>query len=498
MAKDVMSRTASASGALLGARFLHKLIDLVLILILARILAPEDFAIVAMALIFIQFTESILDIPVTQALIRAPEVPDSMLDTAFTISLLRGVLLMVVVLGFAPLAVYVFEEPRLGSLMLFLALSPAIRGLVNPKLVMYARRLNYFPEAIIDVVAKVLTTFVAIPIALWTGSYWSLAIMAVMSAFAIMIGSYIFAPYRPRLSLKEWPVFSDMISWTTVSQVFVAANWQVDIFVLGRSVADDIIGKYSMSQTLSGAPFQVFVVPVMRPFVAAFAELREPKAISGGYLTASSSVFTAVAPILVLMVILSEPIIMLLFDEAWAGATLFLAVLAVSGVIQLPSQPVASVALALDRARFNALQAFIGLAVKVPLLFLGLKYFGLSGFLAGQIAGVTAWTIAGAFIVRHLVGLSIRDQIRSLLRPLAGIAALCAAAWALGPVLIDTSSLMLMMTAGIIGAAGMAAYWTVVMLLWRRAGQPDGIEKLLAGGASKAGAWFGRRVLQKG
>ena len=485
MAEDVMSRTASASAALLGAKFFHKLIDLGLILILARILVPEDFAIVAMAMIFIQFTESILDIPVTQALIRAPEVPDSMLDTAFTLSLLRGLLLMLLVLGFAPIAIHVFEEPRLGPLMLFLALSPAIRGLVNPKLVMYARKLNYFPEAIIDVVAKVLTTFVAIPIALWTGSYWSLAVMAVMSAFAVMAGSYIFAPYRPRFSLKDWSTFSDMISWTTLSQIFVAANWQVDIFVLGRSVADAVVGKYSMSQTLAGAPFQVFVVPVMRPFVATFAELREITAIRGGYLTASSSVFTAVAPLLALVIILAGPIVTLLFNDAWADASLFLAVLALSGIIQLPAQPVPSVALALDRTRYNALQAFIGFSVKVPLLFFGLKYYGIPGFLAGQVIGVTAWTIAGCFVIRHLIDLPVWHQLRSLWRALAGIAMLSLVTLLLRPIIVESNALLLVLTAGLVGAAGMIAYWVTVMMLWNKSGCPEGVEQLVAGGLNK-------------
>ncbi|MEM7460638.1 MAG: oligosaccharide flippase family protein, partial [Pseudomonadota bacterium] len=143
MAQDVTKRTAFASAALLGARLFVKFVDLALILILAWILVPEDFALVAIAMIFIQFTESVTEIPVIQALIRTPTVTDSMLDTAFTISAIRALLVTGLVIGMAPVAMHIYDEPRLGLLMVFLAISPALRGLVNPKLVMYARRLNY-------------------------------------------------------------------------------------------------------------------------------------------------------------------------------------------------------------------------------------------------------------------------------------------------------------------------------------------------------------------
>ena len=477
--EDVAKRTASASAALLGARVFVKIVDLALLLVLAWILVPEDFALVAIAMVFIQFTESVTDIPVFQALIRAPEVNDSMLDTAFTIAVLRALIITGLIIGMAPVAIELYDEPRLGLLMVVLALSPALRGLANPKLVIYARQLNYFPEATIDTLAKIVTACIAVPLALWTRSYWSLAIMTVLTPVTVIIGSYIYAPYRPRFSLKQWPIFANMISWTTVSQIFVAANWQADIFVFGMFGKKDAVGQYSMSQTLAGSPFQVFVVPIIRPFIAAFAELRTPAAIRPAYLTASSAVVTAVAPILALVASMSEPIVALAFNESWAGASLFLAVLAISAIISLPSQPVPSLVLALDKARFNAIQAAFGLGIKVPLLFIGWHMAGVNGFLAGQVLGVCAWSLAGAFIVRHLIGLKLRAQAFALMRPLAGVAALVAIVYLLRPFITYDTPLTIIGTSAVSAAAGMMAYCSVVYALWKWSGEPDGIEGMI-------------------
>jgi len=482
MAEDVTKRTASASAALLGARVFVKVVDLALILILAAILVPEDFALVALAMVFIQFTESITEIPVIQAIIRAPKITDRMLYTSFTISFIHSLIITGFVALLAPVAMYIYDDQRLGLLMIFLSLSPALRGLVNPKLVLYARRLNYFPEAIIDVLAKFVTAGIAIPLALWTESYWSLAIMTVLTPVGMIIGSYLYAPYRPRLTLKDWSIFADMVGWSFVSQIFIAANWQADIAVLGGyDKQKQILGQYSISQTLAGAPYQVFVIPVIKPFIAAFAELRKPELIRPGYLTASTSVVVFVAPILALVAALSEPIVALAFKPEWASASLLLAALSIMGILSLPAQPVASVVLALDKTRYNALQAAIGLCVKIPALFIGWNVAGLNGFLVGLVFGAAAWSIAGAFIVRHLIGLSLRDQALALMRPLLGIVALAIVARLLQPFLIFDSTLMLILTSGVLAAAGMIAYVAVVGFLWKMAGEPDGIERMAAG-----------------
>ncbi|MEO0550431.1 MAG: oligosaccharide flippase family protein [Pseudomonadota bacterium] len=478
--ENVTTRTAMASAALVAARLFSKSIDLILLLILARILVPEDFALIAMAMIFIQFTEAILEIPVVQAIIRAPKITDQMLDTAFTISFLRALLVMGIVCGAAPLAVVIFDEPRLGPLMMVLSLSPALRGLVNPRLVIFARALNYGPEASIEVIAKFITTCVALPLAIVTESYWSLAIMTVVTPVTMMIGSYIYAPYRPRLTLRKWSVFSNMIGWTSISQIFVAANWQVDIFALARGVNADIVGKYSISQTLAGAPYQVLIIPIMRPFIAAFTELKTPAAMAPAYLKASSAIATLMAPVLILVAALAGPIVTLVFNEAWDGAGQFLSVLALSAIISLPVLPVASVVLALDKAKFNAMHAFVGLSFKAPLLFLGLYYYGVIGFLAGHVIAMTIWTIVGIMIVRALIGVRFRDQIIAMSHAVIGGVAMVAIAAALQAYIDYSSAVYLSLSIAVVGTFAFLGYWLSVFVVWSLRGKPDGIERLIS------------------
>ena len=100
----ISTKTAKASAWLLSAFIIMKGVDFILLLLLARILTPQDFALIALAMIFVQITEAVLEMPISQALIRVPEMNRSMLDTGFTLSLLRALIIAVVLAALAPAA----------------------------------------------------------------------------------------------------------------------------------------------------------------------------------------------------------------------------------------------------------------------------------------------------------------------------------------------------------------------------------------------------------
>lgn len=87
---NVSQRTATASIWTISGKFLARLLDFVSLLVLARLLSPADFGLVAIATSVLVIVEAILDLPLTQALVRQPSPSDSMFATAFTLSVLRG------------------------------------------------------------------------------------------------------------------------------------------------------------------------------------------------------------------------------------------------------------------------------------------------------------------------------------------------------------------------------------------------------------------------
>jgi len=134
-------KTVVGSSAIIGARIVSRLFDTATMVILARVLQPTDFGIVAIAASLVAVTEAMLELPVHQGLLRLSEISRAQNDTAFTLSAMRGLLLTTLLLLAAwPFARF-YGDGRLIPLVCFLSLGPVARGLISPHLARYQKRM---------------------------------------------------------------------------------------------------------------------------------------------------------------------------------------------------------------------------------------------------------------------------------------------------------------------------------------------------------------------
>ena len=160
---------------MVGARLVSRVIDLATMLILAHILLPKDFGLVAIAMSVIYIIEAALELPVSQALVRLQAIEPAHYDTAFTLSLLRGLALGLIVCAVSwPFAKF-YSDLRLLPLVCLLSIAPAARGLVSPRLADFSRDLDFSPDFTMEIFGKVAACLIAIIFGLTTRSYWAIA-----------------------------------------------------------------------------------------------------------------------------------------------------------------------------------------------------------------------------------------------------------------------------------------------------------------------------------
>lgn len=473
----IMSRTASAGLALSAAQLLGKVIDFLLVLVLARLLTPEDFALIAIAMIFVQLTEAVLQMPVAQILVRTPRVTRNMLYTAFTVSFLRSLIVVAIILVLTPVTVWMFNEPRLYALMPVLSLAPALRGMVNPKLTLFARRLNFYPEAGISILSRAVTAAIALPFAIVTESYWALVLMTVISPTLLTAMSFIYVPFRPKFSLQSWNVFANMVGWSTLAQTFGAANWQVKVFVLAQYATRATTGNYSVASNLNGIVQHSIVEPLIRPFVSTFALLQKSDALQGGYLVSSRALFMAAGPVFVILVVLADPIILFLFGSDWVDAPVFLQILAISALFVISTRPAAAVAYAQDRTIYNAIANGVAFVSTALLLWCGYVWYGLPGFLIGHVVSAVVQMLAGMWTVKRLTQLNYLAQIEVLVGPTLAMAVMATCLYYAIPLILTATQITLFFTIGAVAAGGVVIYLLAMLLIWLLTGRPEGLEK---------------------
>jgi len=245
-----------------ASKILINIIGFVSTLLLARLLAPADFGLVAIASAVAMIFALITELSLSQALVQHDEPTDEHYHTAFTLNLIRGVVLTIIVGLLAwPIAKF-YNDDRIFKIILGLAIGIFAGGLVNPRLAIFERNLEFRPLFLLNLAGKIAGFVVAISIAFIFRSYWALVFGQIASEVARAIASYILLRYRPRLSLSHYKELISFSIWLTLGQAVQAVNWRWCIcsdacagtIFNGRKNRKFVYRKYSTACVSSSIP----------------------------------------------------------------------------------------------------------------------------------------------------------------------------------------------------------------------------------------------------
>ncbi len=477
--RPLYERTARAGLWTVGGKLVAKGVDFLSLLVLARFLGPAEFGLVAMAMTAVFIVEAVMDMPLSIVLLNVDEPTDIMFDTAFTLGLLRSLAIFTVLAALSwPLSM-LYHEPRLIALMCALSAGPAFRGLGSPRMVLFGKHFDFSRDFILDAAGKVASLIIASTIAIVTHSYWAIAAGTISTSVVMMIGSYIFAPHRPKFTLSHWHIFAHMVGWNAVSQVVVAINWQIDRLLLPRFIDIATFGRFSSADNLVAIPIQAVVQPVTRPFMSAFAAMRQSDNLGSVYLKASAGVTMIVAPILLTLAVLALPIIKVILGVNWLATAPIMQWLALIGILTLPTVVMPALAQTLNRTHMVTVRVITEFLVKVPAVLIGILALGMNGAIMGRAIAAIAILVVTLFIVRNLISLSITDQCKAYARPILALIPMAAFYYACDiSVLVGDNVLYLILNLIWVGAAGVAIYGGLCLAIWALAGRPDGCERL--------------------
>ncbi len=458
------------------ARLIAKSIDFLTLMVLARLLSPAQFGIVAVAMTLIYIVEAVLELPIGQVLVRI-EIKRSHLDTAFTLGVLRGVILAIIVTALAWPFSYFYNDERLIGLIAILSLAPAIRGMLSPRLAVYAQMLNYKRDFAIELSAKVIAFLLSVSAAFIFRDYRALIIGTLATPIVMMILSYVLAPYRPRLSLTEWPEFAQYIGWSTASQLLAALNWQCDRLVLGRYVSRARLGEFSLANDLSYLPEQAIIKPIARPLLAAFALIgSDRQRLDAAYEKSATTILAVGAPIMIGLSLLARPAVELALGGKWLAAIPIIQWLSLTLIPALFIAPLGALAVSLGRPEVAMQQTTGEALVKLPMVFAGAYWFGVFGVVVSRGIAAVITGLISFYLVRKLIGTPVRKQIWSAWRVAVSSVVLATTLFLLRPFVDSKISIVLAIEMIAVAGTGMLFYVISLAICWRIAGSPNGLE----------------------
>lgn len=476
---DVSGRLIKGSAWMSASRVVVNALALLSTILLARLLVPEDFGLVSLAMTFLAIVTSVTELSLSMALVRHEAPTPEHFDTAWTLNALRGLLigLLFAASGWPVAAMY--GDDRLVGVMAVLGASTVISGLTNPRTIILQRQLIFWQEFLLEVVQKLAAFVTAISIAYFYRSYWALLIGTVSAQIITTVVSYAVLPYRPRIGFKHFKDLMSFSVWLTGGQIVNTLNWRFDYLLIGRGLGMSALGHYSVGNNLAQIPTRETTAPLTKVIYPGFANIRDdPARLAAAYQRAQSLVTAIALPAGFGAALIADPLIRLAMGDKWEPVIFVVQGLAAIFALQTLGSLSTPLGMARGETRVLFNRNVLMLIVRVPLIVAGMLVGGLKGIVIARLVSGLFSIFVSLRLVRRFTGLSLEQQLSANGRALLSIAAMVGGVALVSPLLgTGTDTMSLLTRIAVSGAVGGLVYCGTSFLLWIAMNRPSGPER---------------------
>lgn len=453
----------------------ERLIGIATIIILARLLLPEDFGIVATCIIVVEFFTVLLDVGTDRYLIRQENPQREDYDTAWTLRLLMVSTGCVgISLSAAPAAEY-FGDQRLQQVLYLLAAAAWLSGFDNIGLTMYRRDLRFRPIALIGLSQRLCAAITTVSLAYWLRNYWAMVIGEAVFFIVGLILSYTQHEYRPRFCLARFRRQWDFSKWVLVQNLAIFLKIHGDNFVIVRFFGIELMGVYSMGKRIAALPTQQAMLPVIMPIYSGLAKKKyDPVAFDSSILKVIGATASLMFPAAALFACLAEPLVIAVLGERWSMAIPLVAPLTLFIMLAVVTGPVASALTILGRVRLLAGLNWLSAISVVATLLIVAQWREIELLVWVRVLVTFCLLLVFYRFMMSVSGIRVVHLLDSIYRPLLASLIMTVVIF----LVMDLFTFpWIVLAAG--GACGGLAYLIISALLWRLAGSPDSGEALL-------------------
>ena len=415
-------------------RLIDRSLGLVSTAILARLLLPADFGLVAMAMSIIGLIELATAFGFEIALIQRTNPEKVHYDTAFTLNALLAIggAALTVCLAFPAAAFY--GDARLVPVMFALGAVWLISGFENIGTVNFRRNMDFATEFRFLAYKRLISFGVAVAAALILRSYWALVIGTCAGRTAGVILSYVMEPFRPRLSLAATRQMVSFSGWMLITNVAAAVISKIPLYFVGRMFGAQTLGAYTVGAEIAQLAHTELVAPINRAMIPGFSRLaNDLEAFRRTCIDAAAGLLLVVLPVSVGIAVLAGPIVRVLLGEHWNEAVPVIQILAFSGAVNAIVSNNSAAYVALGRPRLSAVILLLRVAALIPLLFLLSRPFGLLGIVYAEFLAAAASLFVSYPILFRQLRVPVGGYVAALWRPLIASAVMGAAVLAILP-----------------------------------------------------------------
>jgi O-antigen/teichoic acid export membrane protein len=411
-----------------------QVIALIIGIILARLLSPREFGLIAMITVMTGFAAIFAELGLSAALIQKQDVRQDHLSSVFWINLIGGLLLMLIFIVGAPLIAGFYHEPTLIPLTMLISTNFLIGSLNIVQKTLITKSLDFRTVAIAEISAIAVSGILAILLAYSGFGVWSLAIQSVVCSIVTAMLLWKLNTWRPKFTfngraVKELLGFSANLLGTQSLNYWVR---NLDNLLIGRFLGTVALGGYSWAYSIMLFPQTNISSVISRVMFPSFSMIqKEKERIKSIYLSVTRVIALVTFPMMCGLFVTVVPFVMAVFGPQWAGMIPILQVFCVVGLIQSIGTLNGNLYLSQGRAD---LQFKIGLILRTNAI-LGIivgLHWGVVGVALGYATASFINSYPNLFFAGRLINLTYSELMKNLADVFACSATMAAAVWSLG------------------------------------------------------------------
>jgi PST family polysaccharide transporter len=332
---SLTSQTTQAAQWRFGGTVAGAISQFVVGVILARLLTPADFGILALAWVVLGLARPLGDLGVGTAVVQRIALTDRHVRTAFTFSTLLGLTITAAIAAAAPLVAAALRNPDVTPILRGLAVRFAFAGMATVAGALLRRRMDFRRSAMIDTASYVIGFGgVAITMALRGYGVWSLVWGSIVQSLLASAFTLLAAPHSPR-PLFAGRELGELLHFGMGASVSGLVNYvalNVDNIVVGRWLGAASLGMYARAYNLMNMPYTYSAVVMSTVLFPAFAQVQgEPVRLRRGYLLITQLTAMIAAPAMVTLAIAAPHLLRSVYGPQWIGAAVPLQILCAAG-----------------------------------------------------------------------------------------------------------------------------------------------------------------------
>lgn len=443
--RDLKNKTVKGGAWSFVAKVVTQGISFILGVVLARLLVPDDFGLVAMVIVFTGFAEMLANFGIGSALVQKKEISDQHYSSIFVLNVVLGLILSLGFYASSEIIAEFYNRTELIEICRAMAVILVLASLSQVPRSILIRNMMFREIALSESAALLISGVVGVALAANAYGYWSLVLMIISRQALLLVFFFYASSWLPSLFFR-WSVVGQLMNFSvyvfgTKTLQYISGN--LDKMLIGRVLGAGGLGIYEKAQSMMLFPIQNIsqvVGSVMFPALSSIQD--DKKRVKSIYLRATSSIAIITFPMMIGLYLVSDLFVELLLGDKWLDIIPIIKILCFAGIATSIATVTGSVYLSQGAAQ---------LQFKVNILMQGIKIIsviiGLEWGIIGVAIGYSSALMLNSFIAIHVAGRLIEMRLSELLFRLLPIflvsLVMGVVVWSVRALNFDTSHLMM-------------------------------------------------------